>query len=198
MIHKLHNAFLFVLIQIQILGIMKTFQSNTMKFNLWTYIFPLIFLGEASFFSFGNSNSVATIDIAGAYTGLDTYNELVIGFLVGLIMYSGPLLFFIYSWLVIQTQTYRESENGFLFFKNYIKNSLIVMTILWTRHSWIVFIFSIITTLLRHHLFVWSVFSPKYIYLILGSMLHLSFTFFLTINVLYCGLQSYFSFIFSS
>lgn len=49
-------------------------------------------LAQASYFAFGNSNSLATIDIAGAYTGLTAYNETAVGLLTFLIGYTGPLL----------------------------------------------------------------------------------------------------------
>jgi hypothetical protein len=51
--------------------------------------------GRAAFFQFGNTNSTATIDINGAYTGLSEYYMLLVGALAWFILYTGPLLHYV-------------------------------------------------------------------------------------------------------
>jgi ethanolaminephosphotransferase len=61
----------------------------------------LMWMGQASFFAFGNSNSLATIDIRGGYTGLDDYNEIAVPILIACTGLAGPIMFFIASLILI-------------------------------------------------------------------------------------------------
>jgi hypothetical protein len=56
----------------------------------------------SAYFATGNSNTFATIDLnkcnfvfffLGAYTGLNEYNQIIVGLFVSLILYVGPLMF---------------------------------------------------------------------------------------------------------
>ncbi|PRP89326.1 transferase [Planoprotostelium fungivorum] len=89
LLHRTHNSGLIFLMALQSLAYLRLFLRS--KEPVWLRVTPLLWLGAASFFTFGNSNSVATIDIGGAYTGLYTYNEIVVGSLTAIIALTGPL-----------------------------------------------------------------------------------------------------------
>ncbi|KAI8510031.1 hypothetical protein Bbelb_124590 [Branchiostoma belcheri] len=101
----------------------------------------------------GNSNSIATIDISAGYVGMEDYLQEIAGTLTCLSTYAGPLLWFT-SLLVLITKKYPRPYPAMLqaCFVTIITRTLPVTG------------YTVITTLQRYHLFVWSVFSPKLLY----------------------------------
>lgn len=69
-------------------------------------------LAQAAYFAFGNSNSLATIDISGAYTGLTAYNEAAVALLTLLVGYSGPLLCLLASLAQLGAGSQRFAATG--------------------------------------------------------------------------------------
>ena len=53
----------------------------------------LDWMGRSGYFNLGNSNSLASIDISKAYTGLTDYYPPVVGTFTLLITFTAPLLF---------------------------------------------------------------------------------------------------------
>ena len=126
------------------------------------------------FFNFfqGNSNGLATIDISPAYTGLTDFHPVIVGTLLAVSTYSGLIL-----WLL-------------LFLKNISRKKLSL-----SDTEFIPFLFSrgiehcfylIVMTVQRHHLFIWSVFSPKFLYL---GMAVLVTNIFLSIFCIICDIN---------
>ncbi|CAH1242969.1 PIGG [Branchiostoma lanceolatum] len=112
-----------------------------------------VWMGQAAFFFQGNSNSIATIDISAGYVGMEDYVQEVAGTLTCLSTYAGPFLWFT-SLLVLITKRYPRPYPAML---------QACFTIIITR-TLPVTGYTVITTLQRYHLFVWSVFSPKLLY----------------------------------
>ena len=55
-------------------------------------ILSAYYIGWFTYFAQGNSNSLATIDIAAGYIGLDqNYSPILVGILTSLATFSGPL-----------------------------------------------------------------------------------------------------------
>eukprot|EP00095_Tigriopus_kingsejongensis_P010479 maker-scaffold1628_size33005-snap-gene-0.8 protein:Tk10479 transcript:maker-scaffold1628_size33005-snap-gene-0.8-mRNA-1 annotation:"gpi ethanolamine phosphate transferase 2-like" len=103
-------------------------------------------IGYSTYFSQGNSNSLATIDVGAGYTGLSGFHPGTVSLLIALNTYSGLLIalaaFFkhhpaTFSWMMRLLLLIRSLELGF---------------------------FQALVTLERYHLFVWTVFSPKLLY----------------------------------
>ena len=106
---------------------------------------PLVYilLARVSFFQLGGSNSLATIDVGAGYTGLTEFNPALVTLLMAVHTYSGPLIALLSA--AITTPTLVQA----------LPISLgLELTM-----------FCLVATLLRHHLFVWTVFSPKLLYL---------------------------------
>jgi len=170
---KPHNMFAFVLLGIAAHYLPSSFNSTKGGVH-YARVLEVIaithWMGQAAFFGFGNSNSLATIDISGAYTGLSTYSEFSVGFLVFLIGYSGPIFFCLSALVIIARMYYTEhSERGTHTYAKLAESTIFVCFSLALLRSIQLFVFSIVTMIMKHHLFVWSVFSPKYIYEILAD-----------------------------
>lgn len=123
------------------------------------------------------------------FCGLDyvfwTFNH----FFIILVDNSGPHL--LHSSTVMKKKIFTFHSHFFFFrtsyefLSTYSRNMFLLNLVLFTHHTWIAFVFSIVCMILRHHLFVWSVFSPKFIYLLLDSIFQLFLTFVLLIFSLF-------------
>ncbi|UZO26284.1 uncharacterized protein OCT59_018522 [Rhizophagus irregularis] len=158
--------------------------------------FFLISFEFLSFFSLGNSNSLSSIDISHSYTGINDYNVVLVGLTTFWGNWSGPIWWCFASvilrkeilmrWKLTKKtnnddnirkvddkgsdKTMQENNakdlsslNTILFLDYFIYTSLF--------HSIVLFILSVGVMILRNHLFIWTVFSPKYLYQIVWNIL---------------------------
>ena len=146
-------------------------QVKTVQIFLFKFFLTALCL-HISIFSQGNSNGLATIDISPAYTGLTDFHPVIVGTLLAVSTYSGLIL-----WLL-------------LFLKDISRKKLSL-----SDTEFIPFLFSrgiehcfylIVMTVQRHHLFIWSVFSPKFLYL---GMAVLVTNIFLSIFCIICDIN---------
>jgi ethanolaminephosphotransferase len=131
-------------------------------FAPWLRALVFEWFGIAALYQLGNSNSTATIEISGAYTGFDEFYQVVTGGLVWLIVYTGPFLFFLMHCASALDAT---SQAGGAVAQSFAVSS----TLTSGRAALTAGLFSIYCIALRHHLFVWSVMSPKYLYVVGGT-----------------------------
>ena len=118
-----------------------------------------ILLQYASFFAFGGSNAISSIDLSNAYNGISGYNIVAVGILTFCSNWAGPIWWT--SATVILLSEKRDQRPS-----------------IWLRHLSLVtgFVASSVLgvmlacTVLRAHLFIWTVFSPKYLYSIAWSL----------------------------
>ncbi|KAJ2332534.1 major facilitator super transporter protein [Coemansia sp. RSA 2681] len=111
-------------------------------------------LVHASFFALGNSNSLASLDLSNAYAGVSRYSEGVVGVLMFASNWAGPLW-----WAVATLVTLTLDKRGI--------SARRIIDALAAAHLWqacTLLMLSVVVTLLRTHLFIWSVFSPRYLY----------------------------------
>lgn len=118
--------------------------------------FVLILAIFSSFFYWGNSNNLSTIDIAVGYTCVEKYQPAQIAMQILLNTYIGPLLVLSSWW---RTLASKSTNLDFLSLK---LSSLLcsVCSVIHSRMSFCLLSFYIH----RYHLFVWSVFAPKLLY----------------------------------
>ncbi|GAB6022328.1 hypothetical protein CHUAL_006450 [Chamberlinius hualienensis] len=113
-----------------------------------------LFLAKSAFFQQGNSNNLARIDLVGGYIGLDNYHPTIIGILLICSTYSSSIF-----WLCsICSHIYASEPQRFS--RNLLKASLVLLAtqaLIWSFYTVFAFI-------LRYHLFVWTVFSPKLLF----------------------------------
>ncbi|XP_060093042.1 GPI ethanolamine phosphate transferase 2 isoform X2 [Heteronotia binoei] len=109
--------------------------------------------GQAFFFFQGNSNGIASVDVAAGFVGLDNYVEIPAIFLTGFATYSGPLLWAVHLLCYLSSEVDRNPAA--------MAHGCFCYVLL---RSIPVVVYIILVTGLRYHLFIWSVFSPKLLY----------------------------------
>ncbi|RHZ52439.1 hypothetical protein Glove_461g70 [Diversispora epigaea] len=89
-----HNIPLYLLYYIQYILLSKWIKLN-MKYGIsispLTINYILMCLKLMTFFSLGNSNSLASIDISNSYIGINEYNVIIVGMLTFLANWSGSI-----------------------------------------------------------------------------------------------------------
>ncbi|KAL7750225.1 major facilitator superfamily transporter protein [Sorochytrium milnesiophthora] len=115
----------------------------------------LIYYPLSMYFSTGNANSLATVDISNAYTGLADFSVVFTGVLTWLSNWA-PTLW----WLLA-----RGAETGTS--AQHLRGGMLVAAkgrVLATA------VLSASVTFFRHHLFIWSVFCPRYCFEVVWAL----------------------------
>eukprot|EP01135_Chromosphaera_perkinsii_P009355 Nk52_evm31s1737 gene=Nk52_evmTU31s1737 len=188
LIQRIHNMFVVIMTSLQFCAILSWILNYPRPKQLFCSIIAILWVGKFGFFAQGNSNSVATVDISGSYTGLYDYNALVVGILTLLIAYAFPLLAFLFlAYFFIRffqvqriTSFMRKQEAKQIYTREpsasldleragYVLRLALVVLVL---QSSVLSLYSILVTFQRYHLFIWSVFSPKYLYFIVETYVY--------------------------
>ncbi|CAL9774211.1 unnamed protein product [Musa acuminata subsp. burmannicoides] len=165
------NAIPMLVIFLQETASIIYFSSYVSLHKQWIEVVAMLFLGMAGHFGLGNSNSLATIDVAGAFIGISSHSTVLSGILMFIITHASPLLSFLSMLIYISL----KDMNG-LFPSNLRWSSTLQLLIGFpcllplVLNSVVLVAFTITLLLMRNHLFVWSVFSPKYLYLCAATM----------------------------
>lgn len=119
-----------------------------------------LLLQYMSFFAFGGSNAISSIDLSSAYNGVSGYNVGAVGILTFVSNWAGP----IYWTSATNLMLLRLRKTGQ---KDILTQHLALLTIFVASS---LFFVMAACTFLRTHLFIWTVFSPKYLYSMAWSM----------------------------
>lgn len=140
--------------------------------------FASILLQFTSFFGLGGSNSISSIDLSNAYNGIDGYGAVAVGVLAFASNWAGPL-WWMFGTNLLMLRYKRQGEK-----------------FVTSRHLWLITALNagsvlavmLACAMLRAHLFIWTVFSPKYLYCIAWSVVqHFFVNFILGSVVLWIG-----------
>ncbi|KAK4650783.1 major facilitator superfamily transporter protein [Podospora pseudocomata] len=150
------------------------FLLYNLQFRLLLSYVPELELGEitlsslllqyASFFAQGGSNAISSIDLSSAYNGIATYNATFVGILTFLSNWAGPVYWAVATVILLLSKRQhllsrrRGGEEG-----NVYKLHVSLMTVFITAATAAVMG---ACGVLRDHLFIWTVFSPKYLYVV--------------------------------
>ncbi|XP_022564228.1 GPI ethanolamine phosphate transferase 2-like isoform X2 [Brassica napus] len=155
-----------LLLLIQIL-VVSCLSSKDVQVNEWVEIAALYYMGMAGHFALGNSNTLATIDVAGAFIGISSHSTILSGILMFMITYASPLLFLLSLVMYIGGKlrnhshlAHSDTDLGQLLKLKLGFPCLVPLCI----NSILLTAYTVVLLLMRNHLFVWSVFSPKYLY----------------------------------
>ncbi|VVB10657.1 unnamed protein product [Arabis nemorensis] len=158
-----------LLLLIQILAI-SCLSSKGLQVNECVEIAVLYYMGMAGHFALGNSNTLATIDVAGAFIGISSHSTILSGILMFMITYASPMLFLLSLVMYIganlrnrshsTVSAHQETSLGQILKLNLGFPCLVPLCI----NSILLTAYTVVLLLMRNHLFVWSVFSPKYLY----------------------------------
>ncbi|TKR77811.1 hypothetical protein L596_018720 [Steinernema carpocapsae] len=102
----------------------------------------LFLSAQASFYYIGNSNSLSTIDISVGYAGLASYQPFIVAVQIALNAYSGPLI-----QLLLASPKAVDGVSD-LVMASRLLSIIVTMISLFVQ---------------RYHLFVWTVFAPKFV-----------------------------------
>lgn len=162
------NACPIFILLLQLISMANYFYNASLHQKEWIMVITMYWLGMSGHFGLGNSNSLATVDVAGAYIGLSKHSTVLSGILLFIITYASPFLFLFGSLLCSsfakgQNNTCTDKEDGNSGY--FVLKSIALPCILPLALNSVVLVgFTGILFLMRNHLFVWSVFSPKYLY----------------------------------
>ncbi|RAH57865.1 sulfatase [Aspergillus piperis CBS 112811] len=111
-----------------------------------------------TFFAFGGSNSIATVDLSNAYNGIGTYNVVLVGILTFISNWAGPIWWVSAAQVLRLNQARHERESHMAVLTFHMAATLLSVMAA--------------CTILRSHLFIWTVFSPKYLYAMAWAILN--------------------------
>lgn len=163
------NIPLFALFEIQ-LQILASMDLSVGEISLTSIV-----LQYASFFAFGGSNAISSIDLSNAYNGVSGYNISAVGFLTFCGNWAGPLWWTTATLVLLGRQ--QDGRSG------HARGFQLLSTCFVASANMFVML---ACTLLRTHLFIWTVFSPKYLYTLAWS-----FGQHLCVNMLAVGLYTW-------
>ncbi|KAK7403190.1 major facilitator superfamily transporter protein [Neonectria punicea] len=119
-----------------------------------------ILLQHVSFFAFGGSNAISSVDLSSAYNGVSGFNIVAVGLLTLVSNWAGSI-FWVSATNLLLLRKYREGH------RRVFTQHLAVLT------SFVAASVAVVMTactVLRTHLFIWTVFSPKYLYSMAWSL----------------------------
>ncbi|KAH7632136.1 hypothetical protein B0T09DRAFT_356551 [Sordaria sp. MPI-SDFR-AT-0083] len=143
-----------------------------------------LLLQYASFFAMGGSNAISSVDLSNAYNGVSDFSVVLVGILTYVGNWAGAVWWVVGTVVLLgriwrRDQRLDEGKRGMEEMKMMVKKEqgqsqtglfktyVAVMT-LFTAFS--VAAVMAACTILRTHLFVWTVFSPKYLYCVAWSL----------------------------
>lgn len=150
------NIPLFLLFKVQ-LGFL-----NAQDFSVAELSTSTLLLSFMSFFAFGGSNAISSVDLSNAYNGVNGFNAVVVGILTFVSNWAAP----IYWTFAANTMLLKRQRAGG---RRVFVQHVAVLTVFTTFSAASVMA---ACTVLRTHLFIWTVFSPKYLYCMGWSLGH--------------------------
>ncbi|KAK3301555.1 alkaline-phosphatase-like protein [Chaetomium strumarium] len=130
-----------------------------------------LLLQHASFFASGGSNSIASVDLSSAYNGIASFDVAAVGVLTFVGNWAAPIWWSLAN-VALLVRKRREMAMAVADKKGEGEANL------WKHHVAVLTVFvagsvaavMAACTLLRTHLFIWTVFSPKYLYSVAWSL----------------------------
>ena len=148
------NIPLFLLFELQF-HVLDWLELPTAELTLTSLLFQYV-----SFFAFGGSNAISSVDLSNAYNGVAGYNVVAVGILTFCGNWAGSL------WWTSATALLLSKHRGQGQWNSWGYHSATLTTFV---SSSVLFVM-LACTALRNHLFIWTVFSPKYLYSMAWSM----------------------------
>ncbi|KAL3845136.1 hypothetical protein ACJIZ3_002539 [Penstemon smallii] len=154
------------LLLMQIVASIRFFSDRDLHVKQWVKVAALYYVGMAGHFGLGNTNTLATIDVAGAFVGISSHSTIISGILMFIITYASPMLVL----LSMLMNVFNKDLSAFANVQNIDFGHILKMILGYNclvplgLNSILLLSYTIVLLLMQNHLFVWSVFSPKYLY----------------------------------
>ncbi|KAF7130490.1 hypothetical protein RHSIM_Rhsim10G0172300 [Rhododendron simsii] len=160
------NSMPVLFLLVQILASMYYCSKGGIHLKHFAFVAGLYYLGLAGHFALGNTNTLATIDVAGAFIGISSHSTLLSGILMFIITYASPMLALLSMVMYMAIKETCAPVNA----QDVDIGHFLKMTVSFPclvplgLNSVVLVAYTIVLLIMRNHLFVWSVFSPKYLY----------------------------------
>ncbi|GMM29611.1 mannose-ethanolamine phosphotransferase [Martiniozyma asiatica (nom. inval.)] len=160
------NVPIFALLYVIMFGF-KSFAPKSIN-NNYINLFTIM-MQNLTFFQFGSTNSISTVDLTNSFNGLSSYNVFMCGMLTYLCNWAGPLFWSVaYLYLTIPKLAEKSNKSKW----DYLFNRLIFNFVFYGVSGSMLLI---CCYYLRFHLFIWTVFSPKILYFLSWLLCNLFF-----------------------
>lgn len=127
-----------------------------------------LLLQHTAFFALGGSNAISSVDLSSAYNGVASFNVVAVGFLTFVSNWAGPIYWTSATGVLLWRRSRRVGfgadvggEGGVFLRHVALPTAFVAASVLAVMAA---------CTALRTHLFIWTVFSPKYLYSIAWSL----------------------------
>jgi len=133
----------------------------------------ILLLAYASFFSAGGTNAISSLDLSNAYNGISDYSAPLVGVQLFVSNWAGPILWSFAGLALLRLSGTPATGAATITTNTTTKSAKAGETWRrWRAHMALLTLFEAVAilgvmgacTALRAHLFVWTVFSPKYLY----------------------------------
>lgn len=167
-------------------------KASSMPIDKWkttSATLATLVLAMTSFFCMGGSNAISSIDLSNAYNGVSSYNAGAVGALLFAGNWAGPIWWTCAFISLLRTQGTDDGQRRVRFegksasttsatAKAEIKSDAETKSDGWTTGISLLTLFvatalcsvMVSCTVLRQHLFIWTVFSPKFLYAMAWSL----------------------------
>lgn len=139
---------------------LQTWLFSRLELGLDEIAITLLIFQHASFFAYGGSNAISSIDLSNAYNGVVDYNVLAVGVLTFIGNWAGPI------WWTLTFHLLMAENSGHQKWLALIQQSCFSTLFVSSALTAVM----LACTMLRTHLFVWTVFSPKYLFSMAWSL----------------------------
>lgn len=146
------NVPLFLIFRIQ-LGILASLDMTGIELTVTSLLSQYM-----TFFAFGGSNAISSVDLSSAYNGIGSYSVISVGILTFTGNWAGPLWWVSGTSLLRSSWTLAEKQSHVSLLTFHVAMALLSVMAACTA--------------LRTHLFIWTVFSPKFLYTMAWTMLN--------------------------
>uniref|UniRef100_A0A0E0K5Z5 GPI ethanolamine phosphate transferase 2 C-terminal domain-containing protein n=1 Tax=Oryza punctata TaxID=4537 RepID=A0A0E0K5Z5_ORYPU len=176
------NAIPILLIFLQIISSIIHFFLDKSLHKKWVQL-----LGLSGHFGLGNTNNLASIDVAGAFIGISSYSTVLSGILMFIITYGSPLLLYLGMVVYLSVISSDDISTPHQLKWSCILDKMITLPCLLPLviNSIALTSYTIVLLLMRNHLFVWSVFSPKYLYVCAATVCTYTGVFIIAMTAVY-------------
>ncbi|KAG6001784.1 hypothetical protein E4U21_003801 [Claviceps maximensis] len=119
-----------------------------------------ILMQYASFFASGGSNAISSVDLSNAYNGIQDFNIIAVGVLTFISNWAVPVFWVSATNLLLVQQQHKQQHQQSRS-RPILQLHFVLLTFFTTASTASVMA---ACAALRTHLFIWTVFSPKYLY----------------------------------
>ncbi|ORX47161.1 alkaline phosphatase-like protein [Hesseltinella vesiculosa] len=164
LLSRTHHSLHFILFIAQ-LELLLWWKRSLGQVPPWVLGFLVVCLAQVGFFVMDHGNTLADVDLGQAYTGVSDYEPWKISILTFSANWSGAIWWCMAGWVLVTDQCQPTVES---LSQRWITFCLVPASLF----SLTLAMLSLSVTVLREHLFIWTVFSPKYLYQLAWHLLY--------------------------